>query len=68
MVGVVLGLVVASAMTILDWRLNPGGIFHNEQGTDWDVVTATAVSWFAPVGAAATILVSVVLFVVSRLK
>ena len=48
-VGAVVGLLVASAITFLDWRLNPGGIFHNAQGTDWAVVTETAISWFAPV-------------------
>lgn len=36
-------------MTVADWWLNPSGIFHNEQGTDWAIVTETALSWFWPV-------------------
>jgi hypothetical protein len=40
---------VASTMSFLDWRLNPGGIFHGERGTSWPVVWETWVSWFVPV-------------------
>jgi hypothetical protein len=36
-------------MTIANWRLNPSGIFHDEQGTDWTIVAETALSWFWPV-------------------
>ena len=67
-IGAVVGVVVALVMTILGWRLNPDGIFHNENGTDWTVVAETAVSWFAPmfviVGASALL----VLFVLARLR
>ena len=48
-VGTVTGLVVAVAMTVRDWRLNPGGIFHGPGGTDWLIVADTATSWFVPV-------------------
>lgn len=48
-VGLLTGLVVSVSMTIADWRLNPSGIFHNEEGTDWAIVTETALSWFWPV-------------------
>ena len=48
-VAVVLGLAVASYFAFVDWRLNPGGIFQDESGTDWKVVLETAVSWFLPV-------------------
>ena len=68
MVGVVFGLIVASVMTFLDWRLNPGGIFHDAQGTDWSVVWETAVSWFTPIAAAAGAVAAVVLFLISRRK
>lgn len=43
------GLLVAIPMTVSDWRLNPAGIFHDEQGTDWTIVAETAFSWFWPV-------------------
>lgn len=48
-VGLLAGLVVSVPMTIADWRLNPAGIFHNEQGTNWTIVAETALSWFWPV-------------------
>ncbi len=67
-VGAVFGLVVASVMTFLDWRLNPGGVFHSDLSTEWTVVTETAVSWFFPVAAASSVLAALVLFLFSRVK
>ena len=49
MAGAATGAVVAFLMTLSDWRLNPAGLFHDEQGTDWGVVLETAVSWFLPI-------------------
>ena len=46
--GCLVGLVVSAAMTVMDWRLNPAGIFHDAAGTNWGVVAATAWSWFWP--------------------
>jgi hypothetical protein len=43
------GCLVASTMSFLDWRLNPGGLFHGPGGTSWRVVWETWVSWFVPV-------------------
>ena len=45
------GLLVASTMTALDWRLNPSDLFHSSDGTNWDVVWQTWISWFLPVAA-----------------
>ena len=47
--GLLTGLLVAIPVTIADWRLNPSGVFHNEQGTDWAIVAETLISWFWPV-------------------
>ena len=47
--GIFAGLLVSVPMTIMDWRLNPSGLFRNEQGTDWNIVLETALSWFWPV-------------------
>ncbi len=47
--GLVAGLLVAGVMTFLDWRVNPGGLFHDSSGTDWLIVRETAWSWFWPV-------------------
>jgi len=67
-IGVFVGLVVAFIMTFLDWRLNPGGIFHNAQGTNWTVVADTAISWFAPMSiiVSATALLLIFLFVILK--
>ena len=67
-IGVVVGFMVAAVMTFLDWRLNPGGIFHNARGTDWTVVVETAVSWFAPVSVLVSVSALLVLIVLARLR
>jgi hypothetical protein len=50
--GILAGLLVSAVMTFLDWRLNPGGVFHGAAGTDWLIVRDTAWSWFWPVALA----------------
>ena len=67
-VGVTLGVIVAAIMTTLDWRLNPSGIFHNEQGTHWEVVFETAFTWFLPVTLAASAATALLLFLFWRAK
>lgn len=42
-------LSIAAAMTWVDWRLNPAGLFHSVNGTNWPVVWETWLSWFVPV-------------------
>ena len=64
--GAATGLVVAAWMTLLDWRLNPGGIFRGTHGTNWSIVIETGWSWFLPVTIVATAIVLVVLFLVGR--
>ena len=66
--GVVVGFTVAFVMTLLDWRLNPGGDFHNANGTDWTVVVETAVSWFVPMSVLAGSFALLILFVLARLR
>ena len=60
LLGATVGLIVASAMSFLDWRHNPGGIFHSDLGTNWQFVWDTWISWFTPVcvtGSAVSVLV-----------
>lgn len=65
--GLIAGLLVSVVMTFLDWRLNPGGIFHGATGTNWTIVTATAWTWFWPVALlAAAVAAPVVWFVLRR--
>lgn len=66
--GGTVGLLVAAAATFMDWHLNPGGIFHDAEHTDWAIVRETAISWFVPVAATVTALSLIVLYVVSRRK
>ena len=65
---VVAGLSAAVAMTFYDWRLNPGGLFHDASGTNWPVVIETALSWFLPVTGLAAVLAIVTIVLWSRRK
>lgn len=64
--GFLTGVTVAAIATFQDWRMNPGGIYHDAQRTAWPFVLDTASSWFAPVAAMATLFAWLVLFVLSR--
>lgn len=50
--GIATGAVMSFAVTLIvvvwEWLENPGGIFHNENGTNWGFVLDTAISWFVP--------------------
>lgn len=65
-VGFAVGGTVASIMTFSDWRLNPGGIFHADSGTDWFIVWQTWISWFIPVCVGAFVAVLPVIFWFAR--
>ena len=65
-VGFLTGLIVAGIATLLDWRVNPGGLYHGVDGTHWDIVLDTALSWFVPVTGYVSVIAWVVLFVISR--
>ena len=67
-VGLLTGLVVSVAMTVADWRLNPSGIFHNEEGMDWAIVTETALSWFWPVALVALVATVIIHSWISRVR
>jgi H+/Cl- antiporter ClcA len=67
-IGITLGVTVAAIMTALDWRLNPGGIFHDDQLTNWEVVTETAFSWFLPITLLASVVTAIVFAVYWRAR
>lgn len=46
--GLATSALLAAVMTGLDWRKNPGGIFHGPDGTHWTIVGETFFSWFWP--------------------
>ena len=55
-VGLVVALVVTSFFTLWAWLSNPGGIFRDEAGTNWQFVVETAMSWFIPTFVAVTVI------------
>lgn len=47
-VGTVVSLTITLIVVIWEWLENPAGIFHNGNGTNWNFVLDTAISWFVP--------------------
>ena len=70
--GVAAGAAVSLAITIIvvvwEWLENPGGIFHNEDGTNWGFVLDTAVSWFVPTFIHVAVIASIVHLVWSAIR
>jgi hypothetical protein len=66
--GLFTGMVIAVIITYQDWQLNPSGIFHGEQGTNWPVVWETALSWLLPIWALVSALLLICLLIISRLR
>ena len=50
--GITTGALVSAIVTLIvviwEWLENPGGIFHDENGTNWGFVLDTATSWLVP--------------------
>jgi hypothetical protein len=67
-VGLSVGLAVSAAMTFMDWRLNPASMFHNEGGTDWTIVTETALSWLGPVALLTFLATVIVLYSIAWIR
>jgi H+/Cl- antiporter ClcA len=67
-IGLLTGLAVSATMTVVDWRLNPGGIFHDELGTDWSVVSETVLSWLWPIALVTFLAALVVLYAVAWVR
>ena len=70
--GILTGAAVATAIalivTIWEWVENPGGIFHNAEGTNWHFVYDTAVSWFFPIFGWVTVIAALIHLAWSRLR
>lgn len=47
-VGTVVAVVVTLVVCVWEWIENPNGIFHNADGTNWQFMFDTAVSWIVP--------------------
>jgi len=46
--GSIISIIITIFNTLWEWIENPGGIFHNSDGTRWRFVFDTAVSWLWP--------------------
>ena len=46
--GALISALVTLVITIWEWIENPGGIFHGTEGTNWNFVFDTAISWLVP--------------------
>lgn len=62
------GLLVASAMTYRDWWLNPGSVFRGPDGTSWEPVRDTFLSWAWPITLAVGVIGAAVLYLFLRLR
>ena len=61
--GIAAGALTSAAVTLIvvvwEWLENPGGIFHNENGTNWGFVLDTAISWLVPTFVYAAVIASI---------
>jgi hypothetical protein len=46
--GGLVSLLVTAIVTAWDWIENPGGIFRDATGTNWQFIYDTAISWLFP--------------------
>jgi hypothetical protein len=46
--GSIISIIITIFNTLWEWIENPGGIFHDSDGTRWRFVFDTAVSWLWP--------------------
>ena len=47
-IGAVVSMLAAILASFLSWKENPGGIFRDSEGTNWQFVFDTAWSWLEP--------------------
>jgi hypothetical protein len=47
-IGIAVSFAVTFFMTSWEWIANPGGIFRDSNGTHWQFVYDTAISWLIP--------------------
>lgn len=61
--GIVTGALTSAALTLIvtvwEWLENPGGIFHDENGTNWEFVRETGISWLVPTFFYAAVIASI---------
>ncbi|WP_299790379.1 hypothetical protein [uncultured Shewanella sp.] len=48
LIGAIVSVLVTLIILVWEWVENPGGIFRDQNGTNWSFVFDTASSWFVP--------------------
>lgn len=66
--GLLLSVTVAAVMCVWEWLENPGGIFHDADGTNWGFVYDTATSWFVPTVSPSVVLATVAHYLYRRIS
>ncbi len=66
--GLVIAIVVTTVVTLWEWIENPGGIFRDDEGTRWNFVYDTAISWFLPTLGYGAFIATAILLVVWALR
>lgn len=66
--GLFVSLAVSLIIVLWEWLENPNGIFHGQQGTHWDNVFDTAISWFVPTFIYVALIIAVVQLIYSAIK
>ena len=67
-IGLVVAVLFALIFSIWDLVENPGGIFRDSNGTNWNFVWDTAASWFVPTFIDTTIMASIAHIIFSGLR
>lgn len=62
--GLIAGACIATVVTVVitawEWLENPAGIFHDANGTNWQFIMATAISWLIPTFMHATVVAAAI--------
>ena len=66
--GALWSVLVTLVVTVWEWIENPGGIFHGTEGTNWNFVLETAISWLVPTLIWATIVVFAIHIMASLMR
>jgi hypothetical protein len=66
--GGLVSLLVTVIVTVWDWVENPGGIFRDATGTNWQFVCDTAISWLLPTFLYVAVISSVIHLMVSGIR
>jgi hypothetical protein len=59
-IGVAVSILVSTVASLSEWVANPGGSFHDDDGTNWHFVLETAWSWLIPTFMYTVVAVSIV--------